>query len=142
MVNFNKKRPYKETAGTDKPGPARQSKLPIKGGQAPQVKLEVAGDSAIGFYHGYKIADLPDTNHPGGTKAVRFYEFREEEDELKKFVVSGRLMLDEAFDAVVAKLGGVENLVGELVQFTRLADTRLTGKKRMGNYEIEVFESK
>src|SRR6516162_732866 len=98
----------------------RKSKLVIKGEQAPQKKLEGPGDSILGYFQGYKIAMMADSQVDGGKKAVRYYQFHEEDDDTKRFVVSGRLMLDDAFDQVVTKLGGIDALLGELVEFRRL----------------------
>lgn len=116
-------------------------KMKVKGEQAPQKKLEGPGDTVIGIYQGYKVSMLDDDNADDGKKPVRFYEFRETDDQTKRFVVSGRLMLDDAFDRVFEEFKGSDGLKGEMVRITRVADTKLDPKRRMGNFEVEVYET-
>lgn len=118
---------------------ARKSKFKVVGEMPPLKKLESAGDAAGGFFQGVKINEIKD-KETGVKKNVRFYLFREEEDEKKRFVISGRTMLDLAFDAVAEQAGGMDQLEGELLEVTRLKDTKREGAKRLGNYQVEVFE--
>lgn len=120
----------------------RKVKVQKKGEQLPQKKLEKPGDEIIGFFQGYKLVSFDDDRSETGKKAVRYYEFTEEEDEKKRFVVSGRLMLDQAVDDIAREQEeGLDSLKGELVCFRRLPDTKLTGKKKLGNYEVLVYET-
>lgn len=118
----------------------RKSKFKVVGEMPPLRKLEGAGDSAIGIFQGIKAQEIKD-KETGVQKMVRFYLFREEDDEKKKFVVSGRMMLDQAFDSVAELAGGVDVLEGEVMEFRRLKDTKRDGAKRLGNYEVEVYET-
>ena len=122
------------------PPKTRKSKFKVQGEMPPLKKLEGAGDSAIGIFQGIKIQEIKD-KETGITKNIRFYLFREEDDEKKKFVCSGRMMLDQAFDDIAALAGCVDHLEGELIEIRRLKDTKRDGAKRLGNYEIEVFET-
>ena len=119
----------------------RKSIFKAQGEQYPQKKLERPGDMTSGVFLGYKVISLDDMDSPNGKKDVRYYEFHEEGNEDKMFVVSGKLMLDNAFDTAVRKLGGIDRLKNCIVQFTRDPDSRLDAKRSMGNYTIEVFEA-
>lgn len=125
-----------------KPKPnARKSLLKLKGEQLPQKKLENAGDIVSGVFLGYKVIMLDDMDSPNGQKPVRYYEFHEEGNEDAQFVVSGKLMLDQAFDTAVRKMKGIDKLQGKFLEFSRQADTKLDAKRSLGNYMIEIFES-
>jgi len=121
---------------------SRKVKIQKKGEQLPQKKLEKPGDEVIGFFQGYKLVSFDDDKSETGKKAVRYYEFTEEDDEKKRFVVSGRLMLDQAVDDIAREQeDGMDSLKGELVSFSRLPDTKLSGKKKLGNYQVTIYET-
>lgn len=129
-------------AEKDKPAkPGRKSLFKAKGEQLPQKKLEQPGDMVSGIFMGYKVVMLDDMDSPNGQKPVRYYEFAEESNPDQLFVCSGKLMLDQAFDTAVRKMGSIERIQGKIVQFTRLQDSRLDSKRSLGNYELEIFES-
>jgi hypothetical protein len=145
MVDFTKHLRKENDMSKNPPPKAeatkRKSVLKVKGEQLPQKKLEQPGDMTSGLFVGYKVISLDDMDSANGKKDVRYYEFAEEGNSDKRFVVSGKLMLDQAFDTAARKLGGVDRMKDKIVQFTRLEDTRLDARRSLGNYEIEVFEA-
>ena len=134
--------PKKETENSFPSSSERKIRAQKKGEQLPQVKLEKPGDEASGYFQGFKIAMLDDEK--AGKKPVRYYEFVDVIDPKKRFVVSGRLMLDMAYDDVLRDIQETDpdfHMEGELITLRRLDTTKLKGGRTLGNYEVIVYES-
>jgi hypothetical protein len=118
--------------------PATKKGKSFKGEMPPWHELKEK-DSVIGIYQGYKMLTIKD-NETGKEKEIRVYQFRDVTDDTKRFAVSGRSLLDAAFDMAWESVGGEERLQGETLAIERGEDTK-TGKKRIGNYELTIMEA-
>lgn len=118
------------------PAGERRKLRNYKGELAPSVSIK-AGESIEGVFQGEKTIELTD-QETGADKDVRVFMFRDFDG--KPFVILGRTMLDQVFDDVYKAERGVDNAIGLNMKISRGEDEKLTGKRTMGTYSIEVWE--
>lgn len=115
----------------------RKNERTYKGKQSPSVAINKPGDSFTGAFQDAKEIEITDSR----TKEVKWvmrYLFRDKDG--NKMAILGRAMLDAAFDDVFEREGGMEKCQGLMMEVRRGDDSKLSGGRTMGNYEIAVWE--
>jgi hypothetical protein len=127
-----KKKTYSQAASKD----PRTKGRSFKADSVPLAELN-AGDTVVGTLQGRKQVSVINkyTKEPND---VWFYIFTDESG--NKFAVSGRAMLDNAFEDASQALGGFEKLVGEDIRINRGDDEKTGQGFNLGTYEIIVLE--
>jgi hypothetical protein len=107
-------------------------------GEMPEFHKLEENEDIRGVYQGYKEITIKDKEK--GEKLIRVYRFRDPDDEKKKFALSGRSLLDMAFDEMFEAVGA-DAVIGEVLHIFRGKDSK-NGANRIGNYEIELEATK
>jgi hypothetical protein len=115
----------------------RKVRKSYKADRLPFAELD-EGESITGTFQGRKQITIKDrkTQNP---KDIWIYKFADV-DSGEGFAISGRFMLDEAFEKLAEDEGGFERLEGEEVRIERGEDEKTGGGNRMGTYEIQILE--
>lgn len=131
MAAKKKKDKYVQTGQDDN----RKGKS-FKAEQLPLATLD-EGDTLVGTFQGRKQMNVmnPKTKERND---VWFYRFRDKKG--VGFAVSGRTMLDQAFDDCAEQSGGIEELVGMDLRINRGEDVETGAGNTMGSYELIVLE--
>lgn len=117
-----------------KPAPRARSykaELPAK------VSLE-PGESFTGVFQKAGFITIND-KETHKDKDVMQYLFRDEKG--AKCAMLGAFQLDMCFEEVFEKEGGQEKVQGLKMTVARGEDSKLPGKRTMGNYEITVWDA-
>lgn len=96
-----------------------------------------AGNEVEGVFQNAKSTTITD-KRTKEEKEVMVYTFRDAKG--VRFAVLGRFNLDMAFEEVFEREGGMEKCQGLNMRITRGDDSKLSGGRTMGNYEISVWE--
>lgn len=132
MVDFRKKMAQRDQ--TPKPrGKVRKYKTE----SGDLVRALDEGKSFTGCFQRADSIEITDQN-THKKKDVMRYTFRDSNGAKK--VLLGAYQLDESFAEVFKKEGGQEKCQGLMMRVDRLKDTKLSGDRSMGNYEISVWE--
>lgn len=116
----------------------RKAKKSYKADSVPLAELN-AGDSISGTFQGRKLVEgvmNPITKTPND---VWFYNFVDLETG-DRFAVSGRAMLDQAFEDAATAEGGIERLIGVDMTINRGEDQKTGRNFNLGTYEIVILE--
>jgi hypothetical protein len=132
-VKKSKKR-EKYTPGSVSDRKARKSH---KAESLPFAELEQEGSSIEGTFQGRKQITIKDRN-THLPKDIWVYRFVDESG--NAFLISGRTMLDQAFEELAEEEGGLDRLIGEDLRINRGDDERTSGGFSMGTYEIMILE--
>jgi hypothetical protein len=116
----------------------RKVKKSYKAETLPFAELE-EGQSVAGTFQGRKQITIRDRN-THEPKDIFIYKFMDISSG-DGFAISGRFMLDEAFEKLAEELGGFDRLEGEDVCINRGEDEKTGGGNRMGTYEIQILEA-
>lgn len=125
----------KYVQGADAAKDSRKGKS-FKAEQLPLAQLD-EGDTLVGTFQGRKQMNVmnPKTKERND---VWFYRFRDKNG--TGFAVSGRTMLDQAFDDAAEQMGGIDELVGLDLRINRGDDVETGAGNTMGSYELVVLE--
>lgn len=107
-------------------------------GEMPEFHKIEENEDIRGVFQGYKEIEINDKEK--GKKQIRVYRFRDPDDEKKKFALSGRSLLDVAFDDMFEAVG-YDSCIGVTLHIFRAKDSK-NGANRIGNYEIEMEDTK
>lgn len=118
--------------------PERKVKKSYRAETLPFAELD-ENSSISGTFQGRKEITIKDrkTQQP---KDIFIYKFADMESG-DGFAISGRFMLDEAFEKLAEELGGFDRLEGEDIRIERGEDEKTGGGNRMGTYEIQILEA-
>ncbi len=114
----------------------RKAKHSYKAESLPFAELE-EGQSVEGTFQGRRQINIRDRN-THEHKDIWVYAFVDVDG--TRFLISGRTMLDQAFDEVIEAQGGIDRLQGEDLRINRGDDERTSGGFTMGTYEIMILE--
>jgi hypothetical protein len=102
-----------------------------------KVSISV-GESFTGVFQSAQEIEITDKK-TGQLKPVMQYLFRDEKGQ--KCGMLGAFQLDMCFEEVFEKEGGQEKVQGLKMTINRGDDSKLPGKRTMGNYEITVWDA-
>lgn len=96
------------------------------------------GASITGTFQNRRMITIRDriTKDP---KDIWIYSFRDVNNG-SKFAVSGRTMLDQAFDAMFEAEGGIEKIIGREIRIERGEDSNTSAGFNLGTYEVSLLE--
>ena len=97
----------------------------------------VEGEEITGIFVSMEEIDIKDRKPPYETKTIRVYNLKLEDG--TKARISGRALLDSAFEEIAEELGGISKLEGMKISLVRGEDTENTEGNNMGTYEIIVY---
>jgi hypothetical protein len=115
----------------------RKAKRTFKAASLPFADLNSPGDSVEGTFQGRRQITIKDrvTREP---KDIWVYTFTDEDG--KRFLISGRTMLDQAMDELIESEGGLDRFIGSDLRINRGDDERTGSGFDMGTYEIMILE--
>ena len=95
-------------------------------------------ESIVGTFQGRKQITIKDKKSQQ-PKDIFIHKFKDLESG-EGFAISGRFMLDEAFEKMAEEEGGFDRLEGEDIRIERGEDEKTGGGNRMGTYELSILE--
>jgi hypothetical protein len=116
----------------------RKVRKSVKPETLPFAELDEGG-SVAGTFQGRKEITIKDrkTQEP---KDIFIYKFSDL-DSGDGFAISGRFMLDEAFEKLAEEEGGFDRLIGEDIRIDRGEDEKTGSNNRMGTYEVSILDA-
>lgn len=97
----------------------------------------VEGEEITGTFISMEEIEIKDRKPPYEMKTIRVYNLKL--DDGSKARISGRALLDSAFEEIAEELGGISKLSGMRLSLIRGEDIENTEGNNMGTYEIIVY---